>query len=191
MSSESYRRDLGASLDRLYENALDWQHLPWLHSSTFASISCRDSGEWGFVADVGLADGGGDIVLELTLDRSTATWVSRTAEGPGAGTSIVTVAAETGERSSRVDVSFHVPARLGSHYVELYTRLYDEDESMMIGRQQYLDRAFGAEIRCPHRGGPLVECDGVLQCPWHGYRYDKATGQCLDDPRLHCRTPSA
>jgi hypothetical protein len=136
---------------------------------------------------VGLV-GGGEIVLELALDRSTRTWVSSTVEGPGTGTSIVTVASATGERTCRVDVSFHVPASLGSYYVGLYTQLYDEDESMMIGRQRYLDRAFGDERRCPHRGGPLESCDdGLVRCPWHGYRFDAATGACLDDPSLRLR----
>jgi hypothetical protein len=36
----SYRRRLPVSLDRMYENALDWQHLPHLHSSSFGSIDC-------------------------------------------------------------------------------------------------------------------------------------------------------
>ena len=35
---------------------------------------------------------------------------------------------------------------------------------------------------CPHAGGPLSEGvldDGVLVCPWHGFRYDTGTGACL------------
>lgn len=35
---------------------------------------------------------------------------------------------------------------------------------------------------CPHKGGPLAFGkiqDGVVTCPWHGFRYDLRTGQAL------------
>lgn len=35
--------------------------------------------------------------------------------------------------------------------------------------------------KCPHAGGPLHKgsvCDGKLSCPWHGWTYDLATGEC-------------
>ena len=186
----TYRRPLGASLERMFENAVDWEHLPHLHASSFTSITCHDAGPWGFRADVGVQPTGEVILLELLLDRDRGQWVSRTVDGAGAGSEIWTQAIATGERTCTIDVEFHLPGvsaaraeRVGARYVELYTRLYDEDESMMVGRQGYLDRAF-TETRCPHRGGPLVECDGLLTCPWHGYRYDASTGECLDDPRL-------
>ena len=39
---------------------------------------------------------------------------------------------------------------------------------------------------CLHRGGPLGEgiCEeSVVTCPWHGWRYDVTTGQCVEgDP---------
>lgn len=59
----------------------------------------------------------------------------------------------------------------------------------------------GIRNRCPHHGGPL--CLGtveervsgapgryamagrhVLRCPWHGWEFDLATGQCVDEPTL-------
>lgn len=33
---------------------------------------------------------------------------------------------------------------------------------------------------CPHQGGPLGKgclTDGVVSCPWHGWRFDVRTGQ--------------
>ena len=48
----SYRRRLPVSLDRMYENALDWQHLPFQHSSSFSAIDCLDYGGWGWRARV-------------------------------------------------------------------------------------------------------------------------------------------
>lgn len=204
----TYRRRLGGSLERLLENALDWEHLPWLHASTFRSIECIDAGPWGFRANVGLADSGSEILLELLLDADRATWVSRTLDGDGAGSEIWSKAVATGARTCEVDVEFHLPdlrpesaPKVGSAYASLYERLYDEDESMMIGRQTGLDSRGDVPVRvvdvngepcviaarCPHRLGPLDDApvvDGVIQCPWHGYRFDVRTGANLDGLRL-------
>ncbi len=42
------------------------------------------------------------------------------------------------------------------------------------------------EDRCPHRDFPLsngeVVAPGVLECPWHGARFDARTGRCLAGP---------
>ena len=46
----TYRRAIGASLERVWENVLDWEHLPWLHSGSFADIKCLDAGDWGWRA---------------------------------------------------------------------------------------------------------------------------------------------
>jgi nitrite reductase/ring-hydroxylating ferredoxin subunit len=38
---------------------------------------------------------------------------------------------------------------------------------------------------CCHRGGPLGEgtVDGpIVSCPWHGWRFDVRTGQCVANP---------
>ena len=40
---------------------------------------------------------------------------------------------------------------------------------------------------CPHMGGPLSQAtycrkDGTLECPWHGYVFDVATGALRDNP---------
>lgn len=35
--------------------------------------------------------------------------------------------------------------------------------------------------KCPHAGGPLHKgrvCAGKLSCPWHGWTYDLASGEC-------------
>jgi nitrite reductase (NADH) small subunit len=59
----------------------------------------------------------------------------------------------------------------------------------------------GVRNRCPHHGGPLclgtveqrvrgrpgsyhVTDELVLRCPWHGWEFDPATGDCLDDAAL-------
>ena len=41
------------------------------------------------------------------------------------------------------------------------------------------------EDRCTHRGGPLHEgdvADGCITCPWHGSRFDLATGEVRSGP---------
>ena len=43
---------------------------------------------------------------------------------------------------------------------------------------------------CPHQGNPLVEGEvlgDVLDCAYHGWRFDLATGACLvgDEPARH------
>jgi hypothetical protein len=46
----TYRRTIGASAERVWENVLDWEHLPWLHSGSFSDIVCNGAGEWGWRA---------------------------------------------------------------------------------------------------------------------------------------------
>ena len=46
----TYKRTLPVSLERMYENALDWEHLPHLHASSFSSLQCLDAGAWGWRA---------------------------------------------------------------------------------------------------------------------------------------------
>ena len=61
----------------------------------------------------------------------------------------------TDARSCEVTVTFRSPngrsetaAKLGRSYARLYERLYDEDESMMIGRH-----ALEARLDVPRAGG--------------------------------------
>ena len=158
---------------------------------------------------MGLVDTDSEVSLELLLDRDRASWVSRTVDGVGAGTEIWSTATATGPRSCEVAVTFRAPDvhadtadRLGAAYAQLYQQLYDEDESMMVGREAALTNRASPAVRvveidgeqhafqgrCPHLLGPLDDApviDGVIQCPWHGYRFDVRTGRNLDG--LKCR----
>ena len=53
----NYVRRLPINLARMMENAYDWEHLPYVHSSSFSSIDLIDSGAWGWRAKIGLPDG--------------------------------------------------------------------------------------------------------------------------------------
>ena len=46
----SYRRRLPVNLVRMYENALDWEHLPHLHGVSFSALELLDAGAWGWRA---------------------------------------------------------------------------------------------------------------------------------------------
>lgn len=144
----TYQRTLNASVERAWENVLDWEHLPWLHSDAFAWIEREESGAWGWRARVGLRPAGErrDVRIELLVEREAGRYVTRTLEGRGAGTEIWTRFAPLTRETTAIEVSFHLPdvpaerrGRLGRSFVELYTQLWDEDEAMMRRRQAELD----------------------------------------------------
>ncbi len=45
---------------------------------------------------------------------------------------------------------------------------------------------YAIDNACPHAGGPLgegrVRDSGVVECPWHGWRFDVTTGQRVGNP---------
>lgn len=144
----SYRRRLPVSLDRMYENALDWQHLPHLHSSSFGSIHCESAGGWGWRATVTSGNGEASIVseLELRLDRDARRWITRNLSGPNAGAEIWTHVFVVADRVLDIVVDFFVPnvpaearEKVGRAYARAYEILYDEDVEMMTERQNQLD----------------------------------------------------
>jgi len=190
-------------LARVWENVLDWEHLPWLHRDTFAAVHPLATGRDGWRAEVDLRLGRGAVTIDVAIDRAAGCYHTRTIAGPGAGTDILTTLASHGLRTS-VHVEFLVPGvppdaapTVGAMYRTLYTRLWDEDESMMVRRQALLDgrlepgwrevevdgRRVRFETTCPHLGGPLDAApieDGCITCPWHGYRFDVRSGRSAD-----------
>jgi hypothetical protein len=197
-----YERRVRASLERVWENVLDWEHLPWLHRTTFGHIRLLDASADGWRAEASMRAGGAPFVIDVALERAVLRYHARTLDGPGAGTDIVTALAPAGTHATDVRVEFLVPGVpdelrdvVGAGYVDVYTRLWDEDEAMMMRRQALLDGrladtqrdavAGGVACRfstiCPHLGGPLdsaeVDASGVVTCPWHGHRFDVRTGR--------------
>lgn len=66
----NYRRRLPVNLSRMMENAYDWEHLPFVHPSTFSSIDLIDSGDWGWRAKLGLPAGGYQLIdLMVNMDQ--------------------------------------------------------------------------------------------------------------------------
>ncbi len=164
-----YRRTIRASLARAWENVLDWEHLPWLHSGSFIGIERVDSGSWGWRARVGLqpAKLRQQILLELRVERPEGCYVARTLEGPGAGTEIWTRLEPEEEHRTRVEVEFLVPGvseqsapDAGAAFARLYTQLWDEDEAMMVRREALLSRP-RAGRRAPRQSVALGSPDAV------------------------------
>jgi nitrite reductase/ring-hydroxylating ferredoxin subunit len=156
----TYRRQLPVSVERLYENAIDWEHLPYVHSSTFARVDCLESGDWGFRAHVWqrFREDGRSFLLELRLDRDCRRWITRVLDGPGRGAEVWTHAFPMGERRTDIVVDFFTPvaaaeriSRLREFYLELYTRLYDEDARMMTVRQERLNAGQPANMPAERR----------------------------------------
>lgn len=163
-----YRRHVNASLARIWENVFDWEHLPSLHARDFAACTLIDGGDWGW--RVRLVNQPGDEtkaqILELQADRAGDRYCVTTLEGPGGGSEIRVQLSPTAPHETDVTVEFHVaeasPARLdliGQRYVEVYTRLWDEDEAMMIARERALAQRRDAKraLATPLVLGPETE----------------------------------
>jgi len=140
----TYERDLPVTLERMFENALDWEHLPHLHAGSFKAITCRSAGDWGWHCDAVLPNDA-PVELELRLDRGHQRWITRTLSGLGAGSEVWSYVYARKEGGLRVVVDFFVPdvpaqarEQMLAYYQQLYAGLYDEDVEMMTGRQAAL-----------------------------------------------------
>ena len=143
----TYRRTIGASAERVWENVLDWEHLPWLHSGSFSDIVCNGAGEWGWRAQVRYPGGDHQSNIELLTERSADRYVTRVLDGPGAGGEVWTSVKGVDARQTDIVVEFCArvpegvePDSMGAGYVALYQGLWDEDERMMQQRQLALDK---------------------------------------------------
>ena len=210
----TYQRTVRASLARVRENVLDWEHLPWLHPETFGQVGLLEHRAGGFrVETAARGAAAGDVFqIDVAFEPDGLTYHSRTVAGRGAGTDIVTRLEWHAPDSTRVAVEFLVPdvapdrvARVGAFYVRLYTLLWDQDEAMMMRRQALIDGRLADGVRevevnglrvrhatvCPHLGGPLDDApveDGCVRCPWHGYRFDLRTGRNAEGRPLRLAT---
>src|SRR5688572_27333416 len=82
----TYRRRVPSSLERIWENVMDWEHLPWLHHQSFLSVTLIDitADTWRGAITMPPADRPKDDVIEVTCDRPNLRYWSRTVEGRGA-----------------------------------------------------------------------------------------------------------
>lgn len=157
-----YQRTIRASLARIWENVLDWEHLPGLHRESFGAIRCLREDADGFVARLRGrdADASPEIEVEVRLDRPRLRYVTETTAGAGKGAQIWTRLAMRDAHETDIAVEFLLPGvpqaqveGLGRIYTELYAKLWDEDESMMMRREAMLARV----ASFPERSGVVVE----------------------------------
>lgn len=143
----TYERHVAASVARVWENVLDWEHLPWLHARAFCGIEPIAASPDGWEARVALppAESPHWIQIEVRLDRPRLRYVTRTLRGAGAGSEIWTTLEPRAPHETRVHVEFHLCGlpdaalpQAGAAYVELYRGLWDEDEAMMVERERVL-----------------------------------------------------
>jgi nitrite reductase/ring-hydroxylating ferredoxin subunit len=151
------RRVVHASLERVWENVLDWEHLPWLHRETFASVALVARRRDGFRVRTAVRSRRQtpEFEIDVAVDRGRLCYHSRTVTGPAAGTDIFTRLEPVDAHATGVVVEFHVPdvapdqiPAVGAFYTRMYERLWDQDEAMMGRRQAVLD-APTAPVRSP------------------------------------------
>ena len=154
----TYRRRVGASLTRIWENVLDWEHLPTLHSGSFAAVDLIDAHDAGW--RIRLTPKSGEAraaqVLRLDSDKARHRYSVVTEAGPATSSEIRVLLMPHGPHDTSVIVDYHIPvadpdkrAAIGDSFVATYEILWDEDEAMMRARELALVRA--APIRMPER----------------------------------------
>jgi nitrite reductase/ring-hydroxylating ferredoxin subunit len=87
---------------------------------------------------------------------------------------------EGGSRWRPLDVS-DIPERQP-------TRASAGDVGLVLVREG--ERIHALHETCAHAGGPLAEgtlVDGMIECPWHGSRFDLATGEVRQGPSTHAQ----
>ena len=142
----TYRRSVAASVARIRENVLDWEHLPALHASSFDACALVDEDADGW--RIRLTSKGAAAtpqILKLHLAADTSHYRVITESGPGATSEIRVTVIPQAAHQTNVIVEYHVPetdpARLdmiGRGFVAIYEQLWDEDEAMMQAREAAL-----------------------------------------------------
>lgn len=157
----NYVRPLPTKMARMMENAYDWEHLPYVHPSSFSSIDLVDQGDWGWRAKLGVPGGIEPThqMLDLLVDAKRNYWVSTVYHGPGEGIEIHTQATTLTDEEIEVDVRFFLPeapadAATGTAILQYmqaqYKTLYDEDIALMHGRQMALEDRSRWRKETPH-----------------------------------------
>ena len=108
----TYRRIIYASLERIWENVLDWEHLPWLHRKSFAAIQLLDQTPEGWRARVTLApaEKKREAVITIETDMPNLRYWSRTVEGQGAGNEVLTCLSPVSHYVTDLVVEFRAPS---------------------------------------------------------------------------------
>lgn len=141
----TYRRTVAASVARIRENVLDWEHLAALHASSFAACDLVDDDAVGWRIRIVNAGSTVPQILKLHMAADTSGYRVITEAGPGTGSEIRVTVTPHAAHETGIVVDYHVPeadparlAMIGKGFVAIYAQLWDEDEAMMIAREAAL-----------------------------------------------------
>lgn len=141
----TYKRVVAANIERVWENVLDWEHLPWLHNTSFDFVEIDEGGDWGWRT---WSNPEHTASVELCVNRSESEYVARSYQGDQQISEIWTHLAPQ-DQNTEITVTFDLPdvaptqvEKMGQIMLGLYTKLWDEDESMMQQRQNRLQQKF-------------------------------------------------
>lgn len=86
--ADVFNRRVLASVERIWENVFDWEHLPTLHNSYFTDVEKLhgDADDWRLRLSRQSGTAERMQVLQLTADRERHRYTVLTTEGIGAGT---------------------------------------------------------------------------------------------------------
>lgn len=162
----TYHRTIHASLERIWENVRDWEHLPWLHRAFFSQISLLEETPtlWRARVTMPPATAPREAIVEVEMDQPRARYWSRTLTEQGLSGEILTQLTPISERETHIVVEFRGRAanpqhavQFGAMYLRLYEQLWDEDERMMIRRQGLIDVGrIGREVK-PKKNNRMLE----------------------------------
>lgn len=142
-----YRRRVQASLERVWESVLDWEHLPVLHPWSVAECYLLETHArgWTIRLHAHTRKGLSQTVQRLDTDRARNAYMLKTVEGVGEGTEIRSLLTQLGPDETDINIGIFVAeadeARLdviGTGYLEMFARLWDEAEVMMRHRESQL-----------------------------------------------------
>lgn len=148
--ADVYNRRVMASVERIWENVFDWEHLPALHNSYFTDVEKLHGDDDGWRLRLSRQPGTPDRmqVMHLSADRERHRYTVLTTEGIGAGTRFWVQMTPVESHVTDVEVRYYLPesrserlAMLGDKYRTSCERLWSEDEAMMVHRQRMLDQA--------------------------------------------------
>jgi Polyketide cyclase / dehydrase and lipid transport len=117
----TYAREVEAGIARVWENVLDWEHLPALHAEYFCDVRLLEEHARGWRVAVTRQPGGPNrrVVIELDAERERARYRVRIIEGDGAGTEIWTLFAMRDADRTAVEVRFYLPRKEPQKLTEL------------------------------------------------------------------------
>ena len=135
-----YQRTIAAPSERVWENVLDWEHLPWLHKTSFDFVELDAAGDWGW-RTWSTPEHNAHVEL-IQVDHES--YVARSYNANNQISEIWT-RVTPGDDTTHIAVDFYFPDvdeersnSLREAILSLYIQLWDEDEAMMIARHHRL-----------------------------------------------------